>query len=64
MYAGDLTIQGGIVTELTNLSGTFEFDSEDGLKAVADQLRQQGLVVQAGAVRFFPPDGSRPIIVA
>jgi hypothetical protein len=62
-YAGDLTIQGGKVTDVTNLSGTFEFDSEEGLKAVAGQLRQQGLVVEVGAVRFFPPNGSRPVIL-
>ena len=63
MYAGDLTIQGGTVTDLTNLSGTFEFDDEEGLVAVAEQIRVQGLSVDAGAVRFFPPDGSRPIIL-
>src|SRR5262249_12662208 len=62
-YAGDLTIQGGKVTDVTNLSGTFEFDDEAGLRAVAEQLRQQGVAVEVGAVRFFPPDGSRPIIL-
>ncbi|SRR5579884_493432 len=62
-YAGDLTIQGGKVWDLTNLSGTFQFDDEDGLRAVARQLRQQGLVVEPGAVRFFPPDGSRPVVL-
>lgn len=62
-YAGDLTIQGGKVTDLTNLSGTFQFDSEEGLKAAAKQIRQQGLEVEPGAVRFFPSDGSRPIIL-
>jgi hypothetical protein len=60
-YAGDLTVQGGKVVDVTNLSGTFQFDSETGRRAVARQLRQQGLDVEPGAVRFFPPDGSRPI---
>lgn len=62
-YAGDLTIQAGKVWDLTNLSGTFQFDSEDGLRAVARQIRQQGVEVEPGAVRFFPPDGSRPVIL-
>jgi len=63
MYAGDMTIQGGKVVGLTNLSGTFQFDDEDGLKAVAEELRRQGLVVEQGAVRFFPADGSRPVVL-
>lgn len=62
-YAGDLVIQGGRVIELTNLSGTFQFDDEEGLKAVARQVRHQGMEVEAGAVRFFPPDGSRPVVL-
>lgn len=64
MYAGDLTIRGGRVVDLTNLSGTFEFDDEAGLLEVAKELRTQGLIVETGAVRFFPPDGSRPIVLA
>ena len=63
MYAGDLTIRGGKVCDLTNLSGTFQFDDEAGLRAVADELRRQGLVIEKGAVRFFPPDGSRPVVL-
>jgi hypothetical protein len=63
MYAGDLTVEDGRVTDLTNLSGTFQFDDEAGLKAVAGQIRQQGVEVEAGAVRFFPADGSRPVIL-
>ena len=62
-YAGDLTIQGGKIWDLTNLSGTFQFDDEDGLRAVAQQIRLQGIEVEPGAVRFFPPDGSRPVIL-
>src|SRR4051812_40346601 len=56
-YAGDLSVAGGIVKDVTNLSGTFQFDDEEGLRAVAEELRQQGLSVEAGAVRFFPADG-------
>jgi hypothetical protein len=63
LYAGDMTVQGGKVVDLTNLSGTFEFDDEDGLREVAAELRRQGLVVETGAVRFFPADGSRPVVL-
>ncbi|HEY3789444.1 MAG TPA: hypothetical protein VGL71_11345 [Urbifossiella sp.] len=63
MYAGDLTIRGGNVADLTNLSGTFEFDDESGLLEVAKQIAIQGVAVQSGAVRFFPPDGSRPVVL-
>ena len=58
LYAGDLPIAGGKVIDLTNLSGTFQFDDPDGLLAAADQFERQGLSVCAGAVRFFPADGS------
>jgi hypothetical protein len=63
IYAGDLTIRGSRVVDLTNLSGTFEFDDEDGLRDVAAEIRRQGLQVEVGAVRFFPADGSRPVVV-
>jgi hypothetical protein len=62
-YAGDLTIVQGKVVDLTNLSGTFEFDDEAGLKGVAEALRRQALEVEPGAVRFFPADGSRPVVL-
>jgi hypothetical protein len=61
VYAGDMTLLGGTVVDLTNLSGTFRFDDEDGLRGVAEEMRQQGLVVDQGAVRLFPADGSRPV---
>jgi hypothetical protein len=61
MYAGDMTERGGRVVDLTNLSGTFQFDDEDGLRDVAAELENLGLSIQSGAVRFFPADGSRPI---
>ena len=63
MYAGDMTIRGGRVVDLTNLSGTFQFDDEAGLRDVAVELRRQGLLVEAGAVRFFPADGSHPVVL-
>ena len=63
MYAGDMTIRGRRVVDLTNLSGTFQFDDEDGLREVAAELCRQGLVVEKGAVRFFPPDGARPVVL-
>ena len=63
LYAGDLTIEDGKVTDLTNLSGTFQFDDQAGLRAVAEQIRLQGLEVEVGAVRFFPTDGSAPVIL-
>lgn len=61
LYAGDLTIDDGIVVDVTNLSGTFRFDDGAGLISVAEQIRRQGFVVASGAVRFFPSDGSRPV---
>lgn len=63
LYAGDLVIERGNITELTNLSGTFQFDDEAGLLDVADACERQGVAGDAGAVRFFPSDGSRPVIL-
>ena len=63
LYAGDMTVRGGRVVDLTNLSGTFQFDDEDGLREVAAELRRQGLQVEVDAVRFFPADGSRPVVL-
>lgn len=62
-YAGDLNIlnilniMNGAVKEVTNCSGTFQFDDRDGLRAVAQQLTELGFVVLDGAIRFFPADG-------
>jgi hypothetical protein len=64
MYAGDLTIRDGKVWDLTNLSGTFQFDDEAGLLAVAQEFRRQGFTVETGAVRFFPADGSPAVTLA
>ena len=40
-----------------------QFDDEDGLREVATELQRQGLQVDAGAVRFFPADGSPPVVL-
>lgn len=63
IYAGDLTVRAGKVVDLTNLSGTFQFDDEAGLKDVAAEIRRQGITIETGAVRFFPLNGSRPIVL-
>jgi hypothetical protein len=63
IYAGDLTVRGGKVVDLTNLSGTFEFDDENGLREVANEFHRQGAAVEVGAVRFFPADGSPPVVL-
>jgi hypothetical protein len=63
IYAGDLTVRGGKVVDLTNLSGTFEFDDESGLREVADEFHKQGMAIEVGAVRFFPADGSPPVVL-
>jgi len=62
-YAGDMTVRGGEVVDLTSLSGTFQFDDEAGLRDVASTLRKQGLTIKPGAVRFFPADGSPPVVL-
>jgi hypothetical protein len=62
-FAGDLTVRGGKVVDLTNLSGTFEFDDEAGQREVAAEIRKQGLAIEVGAVRFLPADGSAPVVL-
>jgi hypothetical protein len=63
MYAGDLTIEHGTITDVTNLSGTFRFATRRGLRDVAGVFRRRGLKLAPGAVRFFPKDGGRPVIL-
>lgn len=63
LYAGDLRIELGEIIEITNLSGTFQFDDPDGLVAVAEQLFDQGFDFADDAIRFFPNDGSLPQIL-
>jgi hypothetical protein len=63
IYAGDLRIEQGAITDATNLSGTFQFDDPDGLLALAAELETVGFVIRTGVVRFFPIDGSPPRIL-
>jgi hypothetical protein len=63
MYAGDMRVSQGRIEDVTNLSGTFQFDDPVELLAVADQLIRQGLTVRPGAVRLFPADGSPPQVL-
>jgi len=63
IYAGDMRINRGRIADVTNLSGTFQFDDPQGLLSVATQLEALGFVVEDGAVRFFPIDGSPPCIL-
>ena len=56
-YAGDLTIVNGVVVEITNCSGTFQFDDRQGLVEVAHEVVSLGIPMAASAIRFFPPDG-------
>ncbi len=62
-YAGDIRLQRGKLLDITNLSGTFRCDEPDGLLAAAQQFVQQGFVIKQNAIRFFPPNGGKPIIL-
>lgn len=53
VYAGDFSKRGQFVTDLTNLSGTFQFEDATGLLAVARVFEEIGLTIQPGAVRLF-----------
>lgn len=63
VYAGDLRIERGRVADVTNLSGSFQFDDPHGLLSVAVEIELLGFVVEEGAVRFFPMDGSPPSVL-
>ena len=64
LYAGTLKVLQNTIVELTNLSGTFRCDDDDGLIEVAEWLIQRGWILDEYAVRFFPFDGSRPYIIS
>ncbi len=64
LYAGDMTIENGMIVDVTNLSGTFQCQDREALIAVVDAMKESGCLVAPGAVRFFPADGSRPEILA
>ena len=63
LYAGTLSVLHRWIVELTNLSGTFRCDDDEGLLSVADWLEQHGISILPNAVRFFPHDGARPYIL-
>ena len=47
LYVGDLTIEtAGVVGEITNLSGTFQFKSQRSLCCVVEHLHQLGFAVK------------------
>ena len=62
-FAGDLVIEHGRIKDVTNLSGTFQFDDPDGLLALVNELERLGFAVDAGGVRFFPQDGGLPKVL-
>jgi hypothetical protein len=53
VYAGDFSKRGQFVTDLTTLSGTFQFEDATDLLAVAKAFEEIGLTIQPGAVRLF-----------
>lgn len=63
-YAGDLTLRNGRITDITNCSGTFQFDEAEGLRDVVKVLRKTGWILEAGSVRLFShSQAQRPIIL-
>ena len=64
LYAGTLRVSAGCVVELTNLSGTFRCDDDEGLVEVAEWLMKHGWNLSENAIRFFPFDGGRPYIIS
>lgn len=60
LYAGEISIdQIGSVDEVTNLSGSFRFQSKRSLCCVASGLIKLGFTV--GDVIWYPADGSAPV---
>ena len=59
LYAGEVALnKSGWVTELNNLSGTFQFQSSDGLRCVAEKLQQRGISIDQDALTYYDPAGS------
>jgi len=57
LYAGDLIIgAAGVITEITNLSGTFQFKSQRSLCCVVEHLQRLGFSVKS--VMWYCPQGS------
>lgn len=63
LYAGDLRVVQGKIVDVTNLSGTFQFDDPSGLLRVVRSLERSGFEIRKGTVRFFPMDGSVPRVL-
>jgi hypothetical protein len=64
IYAGDLTVSGNRISDLTNCSGTFQFADKEGLLAVASALDELGFRIDEGAVRLFSYiDSARPEVI-
>jgi hypothetical protein len=62
-YAGDFEVRNGQIIDLTNLSGTFQFDDPQGLLQIATLMESLGFIILPGAVRLFPVDGSPPYVL-
>lgn len=63
-YAGDFAVAGDVIVELTNISGTFQFDDAEGLLMVAGELETIGFRIAPGSVRLFSHiDGRRPVVL-
>lgn len=57
LYAGEIEIEAsGVVGEVNNLSGTFQFRSKRSLLCVAGMLVDMGFSVRS--VIWYPPDGA------
>lgn len=64
LYAGDVTVLGDRIVDLTNLSGTFQFSGREGLLSIAKSLEELGFRIDAGAVRLFSHiDSARPEVI-
>jgi hypothetical protein len=63
-YAGDITFQHGKIVDVTNCSGTFQFDDAEGLYRIAGLIRQVGWKIESGSVRLFShTQSARPVIL-
>lgn len=63
-YAGDLTVNTGRIHDLTNCSGTFQFDDAEGLQIVVSLLRQYGWEIEPGGVKLFShAHVARPVVL-
>lgn len=57
LYAGDMVLEAtGVVAEVTNLSGTFQFKNQRSLCCVSLHLQQLGFTVKS--VMWYCPIGS------